>query len=213
MPGSWLSDMQIGAILVLRKEGPSTRAIADRVNCNQSTVCRFLKHFDETGETDRPVNSGRKRKTSEQLDRAICREVMKDRRITIATVMDMYNLRGVVSESTISRRIFEGLGFHSWFATKKGFISEKNRIKRLEWYLAHRDWTIEQWRRVLWSDESPFVLRYNGRVRVWRLPSERYEPGCTVATIKHDVKINVWGYFTAHGVGELYFIHEERRLS
>jgi hypothetical protein len=39
---------------------------------------------------------------------------------------------------------------------------------------------------------------------VWRLPGERHSPACTIATVKHDKKINVWGCFSAAGVGRLY---------
>ena len=59
----------------------------------------------------------------------------------------------------------------------------------------------------MWTDESPYVLRYDGKVRVWRMHNERYETRCTKATVKHDKKINVWGAFAAHGVGILHRIH------
>lgn len=38
------------------------------------------------------------------------------------------------------------------------------------------------------------------------MANERYKPWCTVATVKHDKKIMVWGCFCAHGVGNLYRI-------
>ena len=56
----------------------------------------------------------------------------------------------------------------------------------------------------MWSDESPFVLIYGKRFRVWRLHNERYNPAVTRATVKHDKRINVWGCFAGHGVGRLY---------
>ena len=67
-------------------------------------------------------------------------------------------------------------------------------------------YTIEQWSNFLWSDESPFVLRFCQKTRCWRLSSER---NCTFAitgSVKHDEKIMVWGCFAAHGVGELVLI-------
>jgi len=53
----------------------------------------------------------------------------------------------------------------------------------------------------MWTDESPFVARFHGRRRVWRLHNERFNPLTTQATIKHDIKINVWGAFSLHGIG------------
>jgi hypothetical protein len=57
---------------------------------------------------------------------------------------------------------------------------------------------------VLWSDESPYVLRFNRKTRVWRKKDERYKPFATTASVKHDKKIMVWGCFAAHGVGDLH---------
>jgi hypothetical protein len=68
------------------------------------------------------------------------------------------------------------------------------------------DWTAEDWGRVVWTDESPFVLRFNGRQRVWRRSNERYKVTAMKGTLKHDLKINVWGCFCAHGVGLLHLI-------
>ena len=48
------------------------------------------------------------------------------------------------------------------------------------------------------------MLRSNTRFRVWRTHHERFAPWCTKGTVKHDKKINVWGCFTAHGVGKIY---------
>ena len=53
--------------------------------------------------------------------------------------------------------------------------------KRLQWARERRNWTLEQWKKVSWSDESRFLLdQVDGRVRVCRLPEEVMAPGCTV---------------------------------
>jgi hypothetical protein len=46
--------------------------------------------------------------------------------------------------------------------------------------------------------------------------NERYHPECTIASVKHDVKIMVWGSVTAHGVGDLHqvdgiMLHDQYR--
>ena len=94
----------------------------------------------------------------------------------------------------------------SCWAVKKPYINENNRIKRLEWCKERKNWTVEQWKQVVWSDESPFVLRYNGKRRVWRHHNERYNDAVTIGSVKHDAKINVWGCFCAHGVDALHLV-------
>ena len=60
---------------------------------------------------------------------------------------------------------------------------------------------------MLFSDESPFVMRFNKKIRVWRRYNERYNPECTRASVKHDKKIMVWGCFSAKGTDRLYKVN------
>jgi hypothetical protein len=109
----------------------------------------------------------------------------------------------VISLGTISSRIREAGEFNSYWAASKPFISKKNQKCRLQWCQEHIKWSPEQWRRILWSDESPFVLRYNSKKRVWRMANERYAQNCIGGTVKHDKKIMVWASFAVNGVGVL----------
>ena len=78
-------------------------------------------------------------------------------------------------------------------------------MKRMKFAKDHIHWTTVDWQKVLWSDESPFVLVYNRKKRVWRRwGHERYKQCCMRGTVKHYKKIMVWGCFAAHGVGKLY---------
>ncbi|GBM68248.1 hypothetical protein AVEN_268726-1 [Araneus ventricosus] len=44
----------------------------------------------------------------------------------------------------------------------------------------HRDWTMDEWKRVARSDESRFLIHHvDSRVRVRRLPGEQLLPSCT----------------------------------
>jgi hypothetical protein len=97
--------------------------------------------------------------------------------------------------------------FNSYWASVKPFISKRNQKRRLQWCRERLNWTLDQWNKVLWTDESPFVLCYKGKIRVWRMHNERFATNCTGASVKrHDEKIMVWGSFAAHGVGVLHMV-------
>jgi len=51
--------------------------------------------------------------------------------------------------------------------------------------------------------ESRFTLFQNdGRIRVWRLPNERYKVDCVVPTVKHGGGgVMVWACFTWNELG------------
>ncbi len=67
-------------------------------------------------------------------------------------------------------------------------------------------YTLDQWKRFLFTDESKFTLRFNQKIRVLRTANEINEPFAMTGSIKHDDRIMVWGGMTAHGVGNLYKI-------
>ena len=54
------------------------------------------------------------------------------------------------------------MGFHGRAAAHKPKITLSNAKRRLEWCKAPRHQTIEQWKRVLWSDESRFESGFAG---------------------------------------------------
>jgi hypothetical protein len=62
-----------------------------------------------------------------------------------------------VSTRTVSRELHE-MDFDCRAAAHKPKIIMRNAKLRLEWCKARRRWTLEQWKRVLWSDESCFTI-------------------------------------------------------
>jgi transposase len=194
-----------GKIIGMHLSGMTNYLIARELRISQPTVALWIKRYNEDANCSRMPGSGRKRKTSPQYDRAACRMVLTDRFTTAADILKALPAEDV-SKHTIYRRIREGTDFNNYWAAKKPFISERNRLRRVEWCQLMLPVTIDEWMYILWSDESPFVLRYNHKKKVWRRYNERYSPQCTVGTVKHDQKIMVWGCFTGHGVGRLYLV-------
>ncbi|GFW62386.1 transposable element Tcb2 transposase [Trichonephila clavipes] len=75
---------------------------------------------------------------------------------------------------TISRHLADAnlkskLSFHALPLTPE------HRQLRLQWCQARSMWNVTDWQKVVFSDESRFVLGTDdNHVRVWRLPNERY---------------------------------------
>ncbi|KAJ8417445.1 hypothetical protein AAFF_G00286720 [Aldrovandia affinis] len=73
------------------------------------------------------------------------------------------------------------MGLHSHRPVRVPMLTPVHRRKRLHWAPERQNWTMEQWKKVGWSEESRFLLHHvDGRVRVHRLPGEEMAPGYTM---------------------------------
>ena len=81
------------------------------------------------------------------------------------------------SEDTL-RRALRRAGFRRCIACLKSLISWINRRKRLKWAREHLHWIIEDWLRVIYSDEATYETRQRARKFVIRRRSERHCSDC-----------------------------------
>jgi hypothetical protein len=83
---------------------------------------------------------------------------------------------------------------------------------RLAWAQRYKDWIVEDWKQVIWSDESSIWIGVNPRRRwVIRPPGERLNPKYVKRTYKTaQVKVMVWACFTGERVGPLIVCDEGR---
>ena len=193
------------ALIGLKAAGKTYRDIAKILEVDERTVSRNFKRISTENTYERKKGSGNQRRTNDREDQMIIREVRRNRFTTSKEIKQ--NLPHMnISRQTIRRRINEVSDFRCHFQSRKPMVSETNRRRRIAWCTEHLNWTVEQWAKVLWSDESPYVYRFNQKRRVWRTAAEKYSAVTTRATVKHDKKINVWGCFARHGVGHLYLV-------
>ena len=198
-----MTDEDRDRAVSLFTQGFTYQFIANEYGVHSSTISRLCAKFIENGSIARRPGGGAKRKSTPKEDMMMVRQLKQDNTTCSHKIKQDLGLDRI-SSRTVRRRLAESGEFENGWAETTPFISDKNRKYRLTWCYEHRDWTIEQWRKVLWSDESPFELRCRRRFRVWRRKTEKYHPKNCKGTVKHDKKIQVWGCFAAHGVGNLF---------
>lgn len=197
-------------VIKFSEEGKSSREIASLLSIGKSTVNDIIvKYRAGYGLKDRP-RSGRPRKTSKKVDRIIKRKSTADVKKTAAEIareIQDENLANV-SRSTVTRRLHD-VGLFGRIGIKKPLISKKNKKARLQFAKDHQNWTVEDRKKVAFSDESKFNLfGSDGRQHVRRPIGTRNDVRYQIPTVKHGGgSVMVWGVFSAQGVGPLVEIN------
>jgi len=169
--GQHLSDIDIGKILGLAKAAMPQRKIASLMKTALHTIQNILATYLFEAFHGRNPRRNYPRKTSEREDRYILCALKQNDDLPLQDITNKIDLG--ISERTLQRRRSEA-GLGSYIAVEKPGLSAENVGKRLEWAKQHKDWTIEDWKRVIWSDESSIWIGVNpSRQWVIRPPGKR----------------------------------------
>ena len=86
---------------------------------------------------------------------------------------------------------------------KRPFLKKAHRVARYDWAVAHKDWTVEDWKKVIYTDETkinPFGS--DGRGIVWKFPGEGLSDRLMEGTVKFGGgSVMMWGCMMWEGVG------------
>ncbi len=89
----------------------------------------------------------------------------------------------------------------------KPLLNQRQRQKHLTWAVEKKNWTVAQWSKVLFSDESKFCISFgNQGPRVWRKSGEAQNPCCLKSSVKFPQSVMIWTAMSSAGVGPLCFL-------
>jgi hypothetical protein len=194
-----LKQMVINAHLERKKQS----AISKLFLLPKYSVSKIISTYNRRGHLDKIQKSGKPRKTTILMDRRIKRMSQNDPWLSAPRIIAEI----LVSPRTVQRRLIQAKLF-SRRPAKKPLFSRRNRLARLAFAREHINWTIHDWKKVLFSDETRYKM-YNsdGMKRVRRPVNTRFNPKYVTPTIKHGGgSVFLWGYFSWNGVGPLHRI-------
>ncbi|GFW96574.1 transposable element Tcb2 transposase [Trichonephila clavipes] len=168
----------MAAVHFLHDENPSTWAGVEPAtsgtegqqqtnHATQPTLMKYnlikkvLNHKSRETETTR--------KTTRREDRRVVRQALVEPTVTRSTIRADVGV--AIVPQTFSRHLAEAN-----LKSKRPFralpLTPEHRQLRLQWCQARSMWNITDWQKVVFSDESRFVLGTDdSRVRVWRRPA------------------------------------------
>jgi len=77
----------------------------------------------------------------------------------------------------------------------------------------YKRWTVDQWNKVLFSDESTFSQFSSYVCHVRRPVNTRYKARYVVPTVKQAPTVMIWGSFRGNGCGGLWFLPKNTTIN
>ena len=154
-----LSDFQRGTVIGCHLSTKPACQISALLELPRSTVRAVTVKCQRLGATTAQPRSGRPHKLTEQDRRVMKHVACKNRLSSVATLATEFQTASGsnISTNTVRQELHE-MGFLGRAAAHKPKITMRIAKCRLEWCKTHRHWTLEQWKHVLWSDESCFTI-------------------------------------------------------
>ncbi len=184
-----LTVVQKTIIDTLHKEGKPQTFISKEAGCSQSAVSKHVNR-----KLSGRKKCGRKRCTTNRENRSLMRIAKQNRFNNLGELHKEWTEAGVkASRATTHRRV-----------KKFGYSCHQ---RRLTWAKEKKNWTVAQWSKVLFSDESKFCISFgNQGPRVWRKGGEAHSPSCLKSSVKFAQSVMIWGAMSSAGVGPLCFL-------
>ncbi|KAI7942321.1 hypothetical protein MJO28_012348 [Puccinia striiformis f. sp. tritici] len=177
-----LTTEQKAKVVGMKASGLTVLQVSRLAELPRSTVDSILMRNRERGTVETTKRPGRPRKTTDRDSRELKDVLESNRKTKLSEVGDMIQTQ--VCDRTPRKRI-RNLGYNSCVAVKKPYVNNKQKKNRLRFAREHSSWTVADWERVIWSDESSFEIGKNSElVRVWRTKQQKYNLECLEPTFK-----------------------------
>lgn len=188
-------------ILYLLEIGQPSRKIANQLGVSRITVDRLRARARPGVQKAR---GGRPAKLSMADKRRVIQMITTHKANTaVQAAQELKDTTAVeVSTKTVQRALREA-GMRAVTKKKKPRLLPRHIKERKNFALCHQHWTVEDWKRVIWSDETKINhLGSDGCKWVWKRQGEGLKAHQVQGTVKFGGgNLMLWGCMTAEGVG------------
>lgn len=191
-------------IIALKKNNFSDKEIAFQCGVHKSTVARVWKRTQITQRISDAKRSGRPSKLGPREKRYVVRMLnTKEGKTATQIQQNFFSKTGrKVSRMTVSRTLRQA-GYVSRVKKKKPMLTPSHMKRRIRWANEFRNFKLEDWKYVVWSDETKFnLINSDGKEYYWTKNPGILTPDSIKATKKYGGGcLMIWGCMTWNGLG------------
>ena len=195
------------------KAGLAQKDVASRFQVSLRSIERWWRN-EKLGKSQETKSRPGRKSTIQKAAKIIISKSLGKRCKSTRILAEIVSRRGYpISHSTVHRHLRDNLGMKSYKRPKMPKLTQRMKENRLKFAVSHKEWTLEDWKRVLWSDEAPFQLfstpnRQNDRV--WAQNSNQVEP---YIQVKFPGKIHVWGMMSHQAISDLHIVPPKQTIN
>jgi len=221
----YIDEARKGAFLTLLDEGYPIPPAAKKAKINTKTACGIKKRADQIiifndahnlpppslhDQVSIAPKLGRPHVLSELDINSLDCTISSDRhhremgQFEVAQELDLKASKSTIRTAARSHKI------HQVKPTKKLSLTPIQMAERYEIALSRKDWTLDDWRRVVFSDEASILVReHRGPNKISRKPDERYNPDCIEVRYNNYSEAMFWGCFSYDFKGPCHVYYPE----
>lgn len=188
--------------------GLTYSAILSRVpGLKKSTLSRYSKKFFPERVVLAP---GRKSICSDTTMSYIRKQVISGGLKSAKDVHRYLDDTGHKMTYSATLKMLKNMGFNARIKKAKPLLSKRHMKLRLEWAMSHINWTSDDWRRMVFSDETK-INRFSsdGCKWYWSRKEDSLKPHHLDLTVKGGGgSLMMWGCITYDGPGYACWIHD-----
>jgi len=196
-----LSITKRNHIIELLRSGTSTPAIHNQTGASLGAISKIRSEYcpdilRSSGGRPRKLTSA-----NVQYARRIMRMRKAENSVQVAKALKNVTNQSISSQTV--RRNLREIGMKAVVKRKRPFLKPHHRRERLQWAERVKEYTLEDWKRVIWSDEVKINrMGSDGRVWVYKDEGEELNDRLVKNTVKFGRgNVMMWGCMMWEGVG------------
>ena len=204
VPQSTMQPLSIATrdrIITLLKSGASGYAIHHATGASTGAISKIRSEYCP----ELPKSSGGRSRKLTPANINYAKRIIHMRKADNA-VQVTKSLRDVTNQSISSQTVRRNLreaGLRPVVKRKRPLLSKRHRKDRLDWAERCKEYTLEDWKRVIWTDETKINrLGSDGRKWVWKEVGEPLNDRLVESTVKFGGgNVMMWGCMFWEGIG------------
>src|SRR5690349_23547449 len=196
--------------LILLQQGKTIRQVSQSLHISIGMVSKIWKQHKKSIPAEK---RGCPSKVSKTIKSLLARHFSCGKLTTLKEGQELdMSIKGVQVHIQSIHNYLEQEDFKAYVKYKKPELTEDQKLKRFKFAQEHLNWTIKQWRNVMFSDET-IISRISsfGKSFDYKRPKDKTIKAHYIKETKQGGggKIMIWGCITYYGVGDACWFQEK----